>query len=559
MTPSPSAATPRGRTSTCRRRSRGWGRGGAGARGGRPPPRRRDARSRRRRPPRPRRRTRRPRARAASAPPRSSSGLSASMRDERPAARTIAASRSTLRRRAGAHLDHLGDDAHGELGRRLRADGEADRRVDAGDGVVVEAGLAQRRHHARALGAARHEADVAGAECAAPARARPCRGRGRASRSRRRRARPRPRPPSAPSNGRARRAPPGTARAANSSRSSTTTTRKPSRRGAGATSPDVSGAADDGERRRFQRARQHGDAAVRAASRAVQPAPVARPPQRRRARTPRRRRGRRPRPAGSAPRVPPRRRHGEEPGAAPRVARLPQRRARLVQRGVARATYVMSTSAEPPQTISSSLPRPCRRGGGHEASGAPRARRGGLHHRVLEQAAADGAGDRPVASHEHLRAGGARRRALSPASFTRAKSSPAPSSVEDVVEDLSHVVATGTTACSVAASDATLAPRSRSRAGLVCQSPALSYDVEKGSSFSHHPPSRSPWAARPRARPRGRRSQRTRRESTVPGTIVVGAQWGDEGKGKIIDLLAEKADVVVALPGRQQRRAHHRA
>lgn len=27
-------------------------------------------------------------------------------------------------------------------------------------------------------------------------------------------------------------------------------------------------------------------------------------------------------------------------------------------------------------------------------------------------------------------------------------------------------------------------------------------------------------------------------------TVVLGTQWGDEGKGKIIDLLALKADVV---------------
>ena len=28
-------------------------------------------------------------------------------------------------------------------------------------------------------------------------------------------------------------------------------------------------------------------------------------------------------------------------------------------------------------------------------------------------------------------------------------------------------------------------------------------------------------------------------------TILVGAQWGDEGKGKIIDVLTEQADVVL--------------
>ena len=28
----------------------------------------------------------------------------------------------------------------------------------------------------------------------------------------------------------------------------------------------------------------------------------------------------------------------------------------------------------------------------------------------------------------------------------------------------------------------------------------------------------------------------------MPGIVIVGAQWGDEGKGKVTDLLAEQAD-----------------
>ncbi|RLB79953.1 MAG: adenylosuccinate synthase, partial [Deltaproteobacteria bacterium] len=31
--------------------------------------------------------------------------------------------------------------------------------------------------------------------------------------------------------------------------------------------------------------------------------------------------------------------------------------------------------------------------------------------------------------------------------------------------------------------------------------------------------------------------------------IIVGTQWGDEGKGKIVDLLAEFADVIVRFQG----------
>jgi len=35
----------------------------------------------------------------------------------------------------------------------------------------------------------------------------------------------------------------------------------------------------------------------------------------------------------------------------------------------------------------------------------------------------------------------------------------------------------------------------------------------------------------------------------MPGIVIVGAQWGDEGKGKITDLLADRADAVVRFQG----------
>ena len=35
----------------------------------------------------------------------------------------------------------------------------------------------------------------------------------------------------------------------------------------------------------------------------------------------------------------------------------------------------------------------------------------------------------------------------------------------------------------------------------------------------------------------------------MPNTVVVGAQWGDEGKGKIIDILSKDADYVVRYQG----------
>jgi adenylosuccinate synthase len=38
--------------------------------------------------------------------------------------------------------------------------------------------------------------------------------------------------------------------------------------------------------------------------------------------------------------------------------------------------------------------------------------------------------------------------------------------------------------------------------------------------------------------------------------VVVGAQWGDEGKGKLIDILSEGVDITVRYQGWQQCRAY---
>ena len=71
-------------------------------------------------------------------------------------------------------------------------------------------------------------------------------------------------------------------------------------------------------------------------------------------------------------------------------------------------------------------------------------------------------------------------------------------------------------------------------------------------------------ARRPRARPRGGRLRPRRlghvhadrrdvldvgHTSRVPATVIVGAQWGDEGKGKIVDLLAQHSDLVCRYQG----------
>ena len=41
----------------------------------------------------------------------------------------------------------------------------------------------------------------------------------------------------------------------------------------------------------------------------------------------------------------------------------------------------------------------------------------------------------------------------------------------------------------------------------------------------------------------------TYKEENMPVTAIVGANWGDEGKGKITDLLAQNADYVVRFQG----------
>jgi adenylosuccinate synthase len=35
----------------------------------------------------------------------------------------------------------------------------------------------------------------------------------------------------------------------------------------------------------------------------------------------------------------------------------------------------------------------------------------------------------------------------------------------------------------------------------------------------------------------------------MPNVVIVGAQWGDEGKGKIVDLLTAKVQVVARFNG----------
>ena len=42
----------------------------------------------------------------------------------------------------------------------------------------------------------------------------------------------------------------------------------------------------------------------------------------------------------------------------------------------------------------------------------------------------------------------------------------------------------------------------------------------------------------------------------MPTSAIVGIQWGDEGKGRMVDLVAENYDVVVRVSGRKQCRTY---
>ena len=35
----------------------------------------------------------------------------------------------------------------------------------------------------------------------------------------------------------------------------------------------------------------------------------------------------------------------------------------------------------------------------------------------------------------------------------------------------------------------------------------------------------------------------------MTGVVVIGSQWGDEGKGKIVDWLSSQADIVIRFQG----------
>ncbi|KAG1533828.1 hypothetical protein G6F50_015740 [Rhizopus delemar] len=63
------------------------------------------------------------------------------------------------------------------------------------------------------------------------------------------------------------------------------------------------------------------------------------------------------------------------------------------------------------------------------------------------------------------------------------------------------------------------------------------------------PPSRC-WPAPPRfTRPRPRWPQQIEEPVMGQSVVVLGAQWGDEGKGKIVDLLPEEIGAVVRVQG----------
>ena len=89
--------------------------------------------------------------------------------------------------------------------------------------------------------------------------------------------------------------------------------------------------------------------------------------------------------------------------------------------------------------------------------------------------------------------------------------------------------------------DGTLAPRGRRRL----------HDLPRAATGSSSAASDGGSTRCTRRAPTALRAPRRRLRQTlaVPATVVVGAQWGDEGKGKIVDLLAQESDVVCRYQG----------
>src|SRR5262249_11298596 len=73
--------------------------------------------------------------------------------------------------------------------------------------------------------------------------------------------------------------------------------------------------------------------------------------------------------------------------------------------------------------------------------------------------------------------------------------------------------------------------------------------VPEGISEVHELRGRALHAVSPSAAPSGAASTSVESIAQMPGIVIVGAQWGDEGKGKIVDLLAEHGDAVVRFQG----------
>src|SRR5438034_1433699 len=96
----------------------------------------------------------------------------------------------------------------------------------------------------------------------------------------------------------------------------------------------------------------------------------------------------------------------------------------------------------------------------------------------------------------------------------------------------------------------------RRPAGRARPSPAGSTSTSAGAPSSAGVATPSTWSAWRRAPrttpPRPPSAGVADRSGTlpiVPATVIVGAQWGDEGKGKIVDLLAAESDLVCRYQG----------
>ena len=149
---------------------------------------------------------------------------------------------------------------------------------------------------------------------------------------------------------------------------------------------------------------------------------------------------------------------------------------------------------------------------------------------------------RRASAAQHRAAHAQRRDARRPVLRAAASATCATSSTCSRPSTRSRPVSTPATRCSTASRSSSTRPGPQLDQGLQTEVANL-YAIGDGAGVTR-------GLVQASASGRARRPVHPERGSKLmPATIVIGSQWGDEGKGKITDLLAEQADVVCRFQG----------